>query len=281
MSSVANIRGFLNELFARIRDDQIFNGAAALAFYFTLAIFPTFVVLMALIAYLPIEHVGDAIMDLLRQALPGEAAQMFTGVVDQVTRQRRGGLLSLSIAGTLWAMSTGMYGLMQQLNVTTRAPEARGMLHARATALGLSLLFLVLVIGASTLVVLGGVIQDWLGARFGFSTALLTAFAAMRWVIIVSALALGFSLLYWLGPNVKRPLRWITPGSVTGVAVLVAGSLAFATYVAHFGNYNAVYGGIGAVILLMLWLNVVGLAILLGSEIDALVDGRRATSRPR
>ncbi len=278
MSWLAPLRGFIGDLHARIRDDNIFNGAAALAYYFTLAIFPAFIVLTTLIAYLPIAHVDEAIMDMLKQALPQSASQMFSGVVEQVTSERRGGLLSLSIVGTMWAMSSGMYGLMQQLNVTYEAPEARGFVKGRATALALSVLFLVLVIGASSLVVMGGMIQQWLGDRFGFSDALLAFFASLRWLIIVASLVVGFSLVYRLGPNVRRRVRWISPGSVVGVALLMAGSLAFSLYASHFGNYDAIYGSIGAVILLMLWLYVAALAILLGSEIDELLARRKRGS---
>ncbi len=271
MPRLSSLRGLPGALLQRTRDGQVFNGAAALAYYFTLAIFPAFIVLTTLIAYVPVAHLDDAIMEMLRQALPASASEMFAGVVRQVTSERRGGLLSLSILGTLWAMSSGMYGLMQQLNLTYGAREARGFVRARATALGLSLLFLVLVIGASALVVMGGVIQQWLGDRFGVSETLLTLFATLRWVIIVLGLVLGFSLVYRLGPNVQRHARWISPGGVAGVLLLIASSLGLSLYASHFGNYDAVYGSIGAVILLMLWLYLAALAILLGAEVDMAV----------
>lgn len=263
---------FLRHLNQEISDDNVFNGAAALGFYLTLAIFPSIILLMTIIPYLPIEQVDTAIMDLMKQALPAEAYDMVSQVVKDVTSERRGGLLSLGILGTLWAASSGMYAIMQQLNITYDVKEGRNFIRARATALVLSLLFGLLVIGAFSLIVLGGVLEDWIGNQFGFSSALLTFFAVFRWVIIVLALLLGFAMIYRYGPNVEQKFLFITPGSVFGVTLLIIASLGFAIYTSNFADYSATYGSLGAVIILMLWLYIAGLVILIGSEINALVE---------
>lgn len=273
------LAGFARDFKRKLDDDNVFNGAAALGFYLTLAIFPAMIVTMAAIPYLPIARVDLAVMDLLRQALPGQAAEAFAGVVQEVTRERRGGLLSFGLFATLWAASTGMYAIMQQLNVTYGAREGRPFLKARATALGLSLLFLALVLGALSLVVLGGVVQDWIGRRWGYSSHLLTFFVVFRWVVIALALILAFELVYYLAPNVRQRFRWITPGSVIAAGLLVAASLGFSFYVATFADYDATYGSIGAVIVLMLWLYITGLVILVGSVLNVLLDRARAARR--
>ncbi|MBA3541762.1 MAG: YihY/virulence factor BrkB family protein [Deltaproteobacteria bacterium] len=263
---------FFRDLYREISEDNVFNGAAALGFFLTLALFPAIILTITVVPYLPIANVDRAIMDLMGEALPDDAAQMVAGVVSDVTSQRRGGLLSFSMLATLWAASSGMFAIMQQLNITHDVKEARGFLRGRGTALVLSILFGVLVIGAFSLVVLGGVIQDWIGARFGFSTVLLIVFAVFRWVMIILALLLGFALIYRYGPNVEQKFAFITPGSVLGVLLLIVASLGFAIYTRNFGNYNATYGSIGAVIILMLWLYIAGIVILIGSEINSLVE---------
>ncbi len=273
------LKQFLSDLNQEISNDNVFNGAAALGFYFTLAIFPAMIVLMALIPYLPIARVDEAIMDLLGQALPPEAFDMVAGVVHEVTSERRGGLLSFGILGALWAISTGMYSIMQQLNVTYDVKEVRSFVRARATALVLSLLFILLVIGAFSLVVFGGIIQDWIGARFGFPDALLIFFTVFRWSVIVGALLLGFAIIYRYAPNIDRKFSLISPGGVFGVVVLILASLAFAVYTSNFADYSATYGSIGAVIILMLWLYIAGMAILLGSEINVLIERYRSKGK--
>ena len=273
---LANLMPFLRRLYREMEADDIFNGAAALGFYLTLAIFPAMILIMAVVPYLPIPRVDEAIMNFLRQALPASAATMFADVVGQVVSQQRGGLLSFGIIGTLWATSTGMYAVMRQMNRAYNVSEARGFLKARLVALMLSLLFTVLVIGAFSLIVLGGVVQDWLGDRFGFSDALLAFFAVLRWVFIAVALLLGFAFIYTFAPNARHRFAFITAGSALAVVLLVVASLGFSWYVSRFGDYDAVYGGIGAVIVLMLWLYIAGLVMLLGAEVNALRRRRDA-----
>lgn len=263
---------FLRELWGEVMEDDIFNGAAVLGFFLTLAIFPAMIVVMAVIPYLPIANVDVAIMDALRQALPASAAEMFAGVVQEVTREQRGGLLSAGLLGALWATSSGMYAVMQQLNIAYDVQETRGFLKARAVAVGLSLLFSLLMLTAFSLIVLGGVMQEWLIAQFHLGQGLLVLFIVFRWAVIVLGLAMAFALVYYLAPDVEQEFVFITPGSIVGVLLLMIASLAFAWYAQNLGDYEATYGSIGAVIVLMLWLYIAGLAILFGSEINALVE---------
>lgn len=263
---------FFKDLGSEINDDNVFMGAAALGFYLTLAIFPALILIMTLIPYLPIPNVDQMIMNALGSALPSEASGMVEKVVSEVTKERRGGLLSFGLVATLWAASTGMYAIMLNLNITYDVAEGRSFIRARAVALGLSLLFILLVIGSFALIMLGGVIEDWISNWLGASGIVLAVFAAIRWVMIILSLLLGFALIYYLAPNVEQKFRFITPGSVIGVILLAAASLLFSLYISNFADYSATYGGIGAVIILMLWLYIAGLVILLGSEVNALIE---------
>jgi len=265
---------FLKALYQETQDDNILNGAAVLGFYLMLAIFPAMIFVLAVIPYLPIENVDQAIMNLLRQTMPSSASEMFTGAVQEVTQEQRGDLLSFGLLAALWAISNGMYAIMQQLNITYGVKEGRGFLQARLVAISLSLLFVVLVVGGFSLIVLGGQIQAWLGARFDIGGALLAFFTVFRWLVILGALLLAFSFIYYLAPNVQNKFTFITAGSVVGVALLLVASLAFAWYTQSIGNYAATYGSVGAVMVLMLWLFTAGLAILFGSEINVLIERR-------
>jgi membrane protein len=265
-------RQFWTDLYAEINEDNVWNGAAALAYYLTLSIFPAFIVIFAVIPYLPIQDIDQALMDLLHQALPAETAQLLEGTVVEITQEQRGGLLSFGILFTLWTVSTGMYAIMQQLNITYDVEEGRNFVLVRLTAIVLSVAFVALVIGAFALIILGGVLEEILFSIFGANQAVVVAFQIFRWVVIVLALLLGFALVYRFGPDVDQRFAFITPGAVLGVALLVAASLAFTLYIRNFGDYDATYGSLGAVIILMLWLYIVGLVILIGSEINALVE---------
>ncbi|MGE5171130.1 MAG: YihY/virulence factor BrkB family protein [Rudaea sp.] len=276
-----SLRELLTSVYREMKRDNAFDGAAVLAYYLTLAIFPATIALLAVTPYLPIARVDQAIMDLMREALPLRAAEMFAGVVHQVASERRGGLLTFGVAAAYWSASNGMYAVMRQLNAAFNVKEGRPFLRARATALLLSLLFGVLVLGGFSLIVLGGVIQAWIGDRYGFSDALLAFFVVFRWLVIVLSLLLAISLIYYLAPNRARRFRLFTAGSVAATALLVVASYAFSLYTSHFGNYSAVYGSIGAMVLLMLWLYIAGLVILAGAEVDEVLEQRRRADDQR
>lgn len=263
---------FTSDLKNEIKNDNVSNGAAALAYYWMLAIFPAMIVLLSIVPYLPIPNLQQSVMDLLGQLLPGDASKMFTGTVQEVVSHRKGGLLSVGLLVTIWAASNGMYAIMQQLNITYDVKEERSFFKVRGTAVMLTFLVGLLMVGGLALVVFGGVIQQYIGSFLGQGALLTTFFAVLRWVIIALAMTMVFAVTYYFGPDVEQKFKFISPGSITGVVALVLASLGFRLYVDHFGKYGATYGSIGAVIVLMLWLNITGFVILLGSEVNALIE---------
>ncbi len=263
---------FFKDLKNEIADDGVVVGSAALGFYLMLAIFPAMLFLLSLLPYLPIPNLEGSILGLLNQALPGESAQAFTSTVQEVASQRKGGLLTLGALLTLWAASSGMYAVMQQLNITYDVKEGRPFWKSRGIAILLTVGFGLLLTSAFGLIVVGDLIQSWLSQNVGGGAALLTAFAVVRWVVVAGAILLAFAITYYFGPHLEQRFRLITPGSVVGVVLLIAASLGFKVYVDGFGSYGATYGSIGAMIVLMLWLQIVGLVILFGSEVNALIE---------
>ncbi len=262
----------MHDLLREVEEDHTATGAAALAFYLMLALFPAAIVVLSLVPYLPVPHIDQAIMDLLRQALPGPAAQLFTGTVQAVVSHRSGSLLSFGLVFTLWSASRGMNAVIEQLNEAYDVKETRPFWKTWALALVLTLLFVVLIIGAFALVVFGGVLQSWIGNHLGRSVGLLAVFGAFRWVVIGLSLLLGFSMVYYLGPDVRQRFHLVTAGSVFGTVAIALASLGFRLYVTHFSDYSAVYGSLGAVIVLLMWLFITGWILLLGAELNALIE---------
>jgi membrane protein len=263
---------FFLDLYKEINEDFVFNGAAALAYYLLLAIFPAMIFLLSLLPYLPIPDLEGEIMGALGDFLPGDAANMFTGTVNQIVGQTREGLLSLGAVFTLWAASAGMYAVMQQLNITYDVHERRPFWKARGTSILLTVGFGALLITAFGLIMAGQALQDWLLAGVANRELVGILAESVRWLLVASALALGFAVIYYFGPDVEQDFRFITPGSVMGGIVFIGASVGFRFYVENFGSYNATYGSIGAIIVLMLWLYISGLVILLGSEVNALIE---------
>jgi len=269
---------FGEELWKALKKDELSSGAAALAFYIVLALFPAAIFVLSLLPYLPIPRLEQAIMDLVRQALPGSAADLFTGTVKNVVSRRSGGLLSFGFVFALWSASKGMRAMMRQLNLVNDVEEKRSFLRAQATAVLLTVMFFVLVVGALALVVFGGVAHSYIGDRFGWSTGLSLVFAGLRWVIIVAALHLALALVYHFAPcHEDRRFVFFSRGSVFATCGLLATSVAFKLYVSHFANYQAIYGSLGAMIVLLMWLFAAGWVILFGAEINY-VSNRSASA---
>jgi membrane protein len=231
--------------------------------------------------YLPIPNLDKSILDLIGQVLPGQSASLFTGVVKQVTSQRNSGLLSFGLLFLLWSASSGLYAIMQQLNITHEVKEGRPFWKVRGTALILMVLFFVLVVGGFGLIIFGGVIQGRLANLIGLSKPLLIAFTLFRWAIVALLLLSAFATIYYFGPDVEQKFRFISPGSVIGVILLVLASLGFRFYVANFSNYTATYGSLGAVMVLLMWLYIGGLVILVGSEVNVLLEQRRPEGKEK
>ena len=272
----------VHDLTEKLKQDRVTNGAAALAFYWMLAVFPAMIFVLTALPYLPIPHLEQAIMDLLRQTLPAAAASLFEDTVKSVVSNRNAGLLSVSAVFAIWSGSAGTYALMQELDAIHDACETRPFWKARAISLLLAGASVLLILGSLGLAVLGGVIQGWLGARFGFSGALLAFFAALRWVIIAFALLVAIALVYTFGPSRhERRFALFTPGTVVGTLALALASFGFRVYVGHFASYDKMYGSLGAVIALLMWLYVAGLAILVGAEIDTLSTRERRDASTR
>lgn len=265
------------QLIHEIREDQVFNGAAALAFYTMLALFPAAIFGLSLLPYLPIPHLRQAIFDLLFEILPPSAADLFTGTVTRIMSDRNGGLLSFGLLFAIWSASSGLDAVMQQLNVVYGVTDRRSYVRTRATALFLMLLFFALLIITFALVIFGGELQDLIITLLGWSDVLRAFFALLRWVVISAALLAAFALVYRLAPDVQRPLQIFSAGNLFATAGFLLASFGFRSYVNKLGSYDSTYGSLGAVIVLLLWLFIIGSVILIGGELNDLIE--RAQSR--
>lgn len=263
--------GFAKVLWREIQDDHVLDGAAVLAFFFLLAAFPAAIFVLSLLPSLTIPHLQQAMVDLLHQVLRGQSANLFDGTVRYVAAGAGKGLLTFGLIFMLWSGSSGVYAVMEQLNVICDVTEQRPFWKARGIAILLMVFFAGLAIGSLSLVVLGGVAQSWLASLIGWSRPLLLFFATLRWVILGAASLLALAVAYRVGPNVNVKFRFISPGNLVAATLIALASIGFRFYVSRFGNYNAMYGSLAAIIVLMLWMYMAGIALLVGCEINTIL----------
>ena len=248
-------------------EDKIFGRAAELAYYFLLALFPMLIFLTSLIGFLP--EAQEHIFRSLAFVMPGEAMQLVDETMRDVVRNRSGGLLSFGVLGAVWAASGGIGAVMDTLNVAYDANEKRSFFKARATAIGLTILLSVLVVGGVILMIGADHLGTWLANRFGIPAGSAVIGGVVEYTFGLALAFLGLQLMYYFGPDVKQSWKWITPGAVFAVASLIITSMLLSLYLRYGPSYSATYGGLGAVIVLLLWLYLMGAVILIGGEINA------------
>ena len=255
-----------------ITSDEVMDRAAALAYYFVFALFPTLLFLTALLGLFPLPGLMDRLFEYLDQALPGDAASVLRRVLAEIQRNAHGGLLSAGALAALWASSSGMVSMMTALNFAYDVQDKRPWWKQRLIALALTVGFGVFILAGLVLLVFGGQIGELLASHLGFGALFTTVWNVVSVLLVVACVLFGLAMVYYLAPDAKQHWWWVTPGSVVALACWMVLSFGLRFYVAHFANYSATYGSIGGVILLILWLYLSGIVLLLGAEINAEIE---------
>ncbi|HEY0286953.1 MAG TPA: YihY/virulence factor BrkB family protein [Pseudomonas sp.] len=259
-------------------DDEMSTYASALAYQMLFSLFPFLLFLIALVGFL---HLPDFFSWLRLQSelvLPPQALEQVNPVIDQL-QQSKGGLLSIGIVIALWTASSGVRLMMSAMNAAYDVVEARPVWKR----VPLSVLYTVGVAGmllaAAALMVTGPQVMNWLAAQIGMEDFIVTLWTILRWPLIIILLMVAVALMYYVMPDVEQKFRFITPGSVLAVVVWIVASLGFAYYVKTFADYNAMYGSIGAIIVLLLYFYISAAVLLLGAEMNAVIEHMSAEGK--
>jgi membrane protein len=266
------VKEFVWRVINKVQKDDCLGQASQLAYYFLFALFPFFLFLTALLAYLPIPNLMEQIMSLLAQALPGQALDLVRDNVSSLATEQRSGLLSLGILVSLWASSSAIVATTVALDRAYEVGEDRPWWKVRATAILLTIGFSLFIIVAIILLMFGPHLGSWIAHAVGLGNIFEVAWNILRWPVIVGLMVVGLAILYYFAPDVEQEWRWVTPGAVFAALGLITTSLGFSYYVNNFGSYNKTYGSIGAVIVLLTWMYLTGFFIIVGGEINAVIE---------
>ena len=253
--------------------DEIFDRAAGLSYYFVFALFPALMFLTALLGMLPIPDLMNRLMAYVEQAMPPDAASMVQKTLGEIVGGARGSLLSIGALAALWAASGGVVAMMTALSIAYDVHDNRPWWKRRVIAIALTFGLAIVMLSAAVLLVFGGTIGRFLGDTVGLGNLAVTVWNVIQWPLAVGFVVFGVALLYYAAPAVEhRKWYWVTPGSVVATIAWIAMSLGLRLYVSHFGDYTATYGSIAGVILLLLWLYLTGVVLLLGGEVNAEIE---------
>jgi membrane protein len=252
------------------------GSAAQIAYYLLFATFPLLLSLTSLPAFLPVPNLTLWLLNMLGAIAPPEVVDLMRVSAARAVTRQHSDLFTFGVVASVWAGANAVEAVMQGLNRVQGLRETRPFWKTRGIAV-------LLAVGVSGFAVLG-LLALWFGARVsrwwdvrgGLGPLPVQVWDGARWPLVLVLLSCAIDQLYFVGPAVRPRWRWITPGSIVAVLGWIGASLGLSAYVRHFGSYNATYGSIGAVIILLTWMYLTAFLILLGAQINVTAEEGRA-----
>lgn len=263
--------GVAKQAVKEFMEDDMNTHAAALTYRFLLAIFPFLIFILTLLGAFNMESFFNAMLDEARGAFSPELYTQFENILTQVKSGANGGLLSFGLILAVWSAAGGIRSVMHALNVAYDVEDERGLVKKYLASVlftvGLAAIFL----AALALMFLGPQTFEWIADQVGLGTVAVTLWTWLRIPVAIALMVLAIALIYYFFPNVDQPFVIVSPGSVFAVVVWIIATLGFSFYLSNFGNYNATYGSLAGVIVLLLYFFISSAVLLLGAEINAVI----------
>lgn len=272
---MGKVKSYGKEFGEKFKEDNATILAAAQAYYYLLAIVPLLILLLAILPYLQIDP--QRVMEFMGTILPGEVASTFEEQIVSVVTTPSGGLLTFGILGTLWSASNAVSAFIKATNEAYDVEETRSFIKQKGVAILLTLFMLVAVIIALVLPIFGGAIIDMISSFMNLPSQTEILFQVLRWVISIAVMSIVLAFMYKIAPNKDFPFKEVIIGAVIATVLWQLVSLAFSFYVSNFGSFNATYGSLGGLIILILWFFLTGLILVIGAEINAIIHKRKNT----
>ena len=252
-----------------LMEGAITTRASSLAFNFFLAFFPSIIVFLTLIPYIPVTGLQETLMELLNVVLPPSTNEITFNALDDIINNTRAGLLSIGFLLALYFSTNGINSLIEAFNASYHIRENRPIIQQRILSLGLTLLLSFMLIIAMGLIIFGKFVVAYLTEY-----KLITQYAGGlilygKWFTILLVLWLGISVLFHLGPSIKSKWKLFTPGSILATLGIIITSIGFNYYINHFSQYNKIYGSIGTLMIILIWMYFNSIILLTGFELNA------------
>lgn len=253
-----------------IQKNSLTTRASSLAFRFFLALFPSIIFLFSLIPYIPIEGFKKHLLKIIHGMLPGDAYDMASTTIDDLMNNRHEGLLSFGFLFAFYLASNGVNSMVIAFNETAHSFKKASFIKTRVSSLILLFIIVLLMVVAIGLIVFSTTITHYL-TNNGIITHsyIIYLLKAAQFIILLLVFFLGISSIYYFGNTGSNKFRFISAGSTLATLLSILLSSGFAFYVNNFATYNKVYGSIGTLMVIMLWLYSNSLVLLIGFELNA------------
>ena len=258
--------------------DDIITRANSVAFNFFISLFPSLIFLFTLLPLLPVTADYITILKTSTEGiLPFQAHNYLFTVVEDVASIKRGGLQSVSFLFAIIFSSSGMVTLMYGFHKSyQRVFKKRSYVKNRFVAILLTLLFVILFIISMLMIIFGKPILELILNKTDMLNHTASINQLLKWVIVTSFLYVGITLIYRYGSAMRRRIKWLNSGAILATSVSIIASVIFAFFINNFGKYNEIYGSIGALLVLLLWIQINALIVLIGFELNASIAVNQA-----
>jgi membrane protein len=258
-----------------LMEGAINTRASSLAFNFFLAFFPSIIVFFTLIPYIPITGLQETLMELLSVVLPPSTNEVTFNTLDDIINNPRGGLLSIGFVLALYFSTNGINSLIEAFNASYHISENRPIIQQRLLSLGLTLLLSFMLIIAIGLIIFGKLTLSYLTDFDIISNSAADLILFGKWFAIFLMLFFGISTLFHLGPSIKSKWKLFTPGSILATLGIIITSIGFNYYINNFSQYNKVYGSIGTLMIILIWMYFNSIILLTGFELNASISNAK------
>jgi membrane protein len=252
-----------------IMRDDVMGLSAELSFYVVLALFPLLACLIALARLFLLENFVDATVNALAPFVPAAGLDV---IRDFMTQGGDTSVIGVSFLLALWSASTPFTRVTHVMNRTYRVVEHRPWWRLRLLAVFLSVGLSLFALASFALIVFGPELGEWIAGWFGLSEVFVLVWKILQWPVAFVLVATGIAFVYYFAPNVDQDWVWITPGSIFATLCWFGASLGFRFYAVNFGHYEATYGALGGMMLLLMWCYLSGIALLAGAELNAVIE---------
>lgn len=256
--------------FQEIARESILNKASSLAYNFMLAIFPGMIFLFTLIPYIPIDNFQEQLLDFLEVVMPENAFLATESTLEDIIKNQNSGLLSVGFILATFFATNGVSSLMLAFNKASLLIESRSWGHQRLVAIGLTLMIITALAVGMTIFTGAGYVISYLRENIEFNASFWRFIVtASRWLILFGIYFITVSILYKFGPASSKKWKLFSPGAMLATILAILTFSGFAFYINNFNAYNKLYGSIGTLIVIMIWLYLNSLILLIGFELNA------------
>jgi len=256
--------------------------ASSIAFNLLMALLPATIFLFTLIPFIPIKNFQEELIKLFESILPVNAFSFLETTIIEIVTKKSGGLLLVMFIATAIFSTNGIHAIINAFVVSAHSFKSRSWINQRKISIVLLLIVLMMIALAGILVIFGKAAAGYLEEmRIIERNLVIFILVVLKWIVVVLLLFLAISFLYYLAPAKRTDFSFVSPGSALATILFILTSLGFSAYVNHFGQYNKLYGWIGTLMIILIWLYLNSIALLIGFELNVSIKAARDEDEER